>query len=58
MSKSDSGRVVIDIDPQLKRELHGYLALEGKTLKNWFIESAEEYLNDKNKKREIRNAKN
>lgn len=58
MSKSDSGRVVIDIDPQLKRELHGHLALEGKTLKNWFIKSAEEYLSTQNNKQGKRNEKN
>lgn len=32
-----SGRVVIEIDPALKRELHSILARKGMTLKDWFM---------------------
>jgi hypothetical protein len=39
-----SGRVVLEVEPLLKRRLYSTLALEHKTLKDWFIEKAEEYL--------------
>lgn len=41
MARSKSGRIVLEIDPILKKNL--YLALEKnqKNLKEWFIEEAE-----------------
>jgi hypothetical protein len=44
MARGKSGRVVIKIDPILKRNL--YLALEKKqtTLKDWFLETAESFV--------------
>lgn len=48
MSIGKSGRIVIEIDPSLKRELHGALANDGKSLKDWFVESALAYLDAKN----------
>ena len=47
MPKGDSGRVVVDIDPALKRRLYSALAMEDSTLKEWFIESAEHYVDSK-----------
>lgn len=46
MARGKSGRIVIEIDPKLKREL--YLALErkGLTLKDWFVKQAETYIKD------------
>jgi hypothetical protein len=44
MAIGDSGRVVLEIDPQLKRKLYSVLALERKSLKDWFIGKAEEYV--------------
>ncbi len=44
MSRGNSGRIVIEIDPALKRELHSVLALEGVTLKECFISYAENYI--------------
>jgi hypothetical protein len=44
MSIGDSGRVVLEIDPQLKRRLYSVLALEHQSLKQWFIGKAEEYV--------------
>lgn len=44
MPAGPSGRVVVEIDPALKKELYRNLAIEGLTLKDWFIQSAEEYL--------------
>jgi len=44
MAKGNSGRIVIEIDPELKSELYSILAREGKTLKEWFILQANSYL--------------
>ncbi len=37
MAIGESGRIVLEIDPELKRKLYSTLALENKTLKEWFI---------------------
>ncbi|WP_018276024.1 hypothetical protein WKI13_02250 [Teredinibacter turnerae] len=44
MSIGNSGRIVIEIEPDLKRQLHAVLRLEGKNLKSWFLENVEELL--------------
>ena len=44
MAKGESGRIVVDIDPALKRRLYSALALEDSTLKDWFIQCAERYI--------------
>lgn len=44
MAKGQSGRVVIEVDPALKRALYGALAVEDSTLKEWFIAKAKEYV--------------
>jgi len=44
MSIGNSGRVVIEVDPDLKRELHATLMRDGLTMKDWFVKSAESYL--------------
>ena len=44
MSRGPSGRIVVEIDPQTKNELHAALALQGKTLKDWFLVCVSEYL--------------
>lgn len=43
MARSESGRVVIEIDPQTKKRLYANLALSGSTLKEWFASVAEGY---------------
>lgn len=48
MSIGKSGRIVIEIDPCVKRKLHGALATDGKSLKDWFVENALAYLDAKN----------
>jgi hypothetical protein len=45
MSRGASGRIVIEVDPELKAELYGELGRDGRTLKTWFIESARAYIN-------------
>lgn len=44
MAKGQSGRIVVQVQPSLKRELHSVLALNGQTLKSWFIEAASQYI--------------
>ena len=44
MAISESGRVVLEVNPVLKRRLYSVLALEHKSLKEWFILMAEEYI--------------
>ncbi|MBT43831.1 MAG: hypothetical protein CMF12_15080 [Idiomarina sp.] len=45
MSIGKSGRIVLEVDPELKRELYGKITAEGISLKEWFIASATDYLN-------------
>jgi hypothetical protein len=40
MSIGTSGRIVIEVDPALKRHLYSALAREGLTLKDWFLREA------------------
>jgi hypothetical protein len=47
MPKGESGRVVIEVQPALKRRLYSALAIENSTLKQWFIESATQYVADR-----------
>lgn len=43
MARGTSGRVVVEVDPALKRELYAALSLSGSTLKDWFVQAAEAY---------------
>ncbi|MGH1375801.1 MAG: hypothetical protein ACRBCK_05570 [Alphaproteobacteria bacterium] len=47
MSKSESGRIVIEVDPEMKRFLYSALALDQQTLKEWFIANAKEYISSR-----------
>ena len=44
MSIGSSGRIVIEVDPEVKRLLYATLALEGSTLKEWFLSNVDAYL--------------
>ena len=44
MAQGPSGRIVIEVDPDLKRRLYAALSLDGTTLKAWFVHQAEQYL--------------
>ena len=44
MAVGTSGRVVVEIDPDLKRALHAALRLDGLSMKDWFLTSAHTYL--------------
>jgi hypothetical protein len=43
MARGDSGRIVIEMEPEAKRQLYAALALTGSTLKDWFIKRAAEF---------------
>ena len=44
MSIGNSGRIVIEVEPDAKRLLYSALARDGLTLKEWFLRSANNYL--------------
>ena len=44
MPRGTSGRIVIEVEPELKDQLYTSLERQGKTLKEWFLERAEEHL--------------
>jgi hypothetical protein len=44
MAVGTSGRVVIEIDPDLKRQLYAALEQDSQTLKDWFVKNANSYL--------------
>ena len=45
MAKGTSGRLVIEIDPDLKKVLYQALGDDGLNLKQWFLSNVEDYLN-------------
>ncbi len=49
MAKGESGRIVLEVDSTLKKQLYSILALEQTTLKDWFIEQARIYIAQKKK---------
>jgi DNA (cytosine-5)-methyltransferase 1 len=42
-----SGRIIIDVEPELKRRFYSALSLGGITAKDWFIKAAAEYCEEK-----------
>ena len=51
MARGPSGRIVIEVDPELKRELHAAQVADGNTLKDWFIEQARAFLAERKQPR-------
>jgi hypothetical protein len=43
MARGPSGRLVIEVDPALKRDLHAALAADGRSLKEWFLKRVVDY---------------
>jgi hypothetical protein len=43
MARGDSGRIVIEVEPEAKRQLYAALDLAGSTLKEWFIKRASDF---------------
>jgi hypothetical protein len=44
MSIGKSGRLVIEIDPEVKQQLYAALERDGLTLKDWFVRNVNQYL--------------
>ncbi len=44
MAVGKSGRIVLEVEPELKHRLYSELALESKTLKEWFLSAAKDYI--------------
>ena len=44
MTKGVSGRIVLEVDPELKKALYSELAKDGLTLKGWFVRAATEFV--------------
>ena len=57
MAIGNSGRIVIDIDPKLKKEIHTLIKRKGLTMREWFLEQVSKDLittdNKNNKYKEI-----
>ena len=47
MPKGTSGRIVIEIEPEMKDELYTALEKEGLKMKQWFLENALEFLKNR-----------
>ncbi|MGI1988608.1 hypothetical protein [Shewanella glacialipiscicola] len=47
MAKGESGRIVLEVEPELKKALYSILAMEQKTLKDWFVGKAQKHINEK-----------
>ncbi|GJQ63929.1 MAG: hypothetical protein SCALA702_29820 [Melioribacteraceae bacterium] len=48
MPRGKSGRIVLEIDTELKRKLYLTLEKDQKTLREWFIENAVNYISEDN----------
>jgi hypothetical protein len=46
MSVGNSGRIVIEVDTELKKMLYASLEKENLTLKEWFVRNATTYLRE------------
>lgn len=46
MPRGESGRIVLEIDPEEKRQLYASLDAEGITLKEWFLRQLRARLED------------
>lgn len=51
MPKGESGRVVIEVGPDLKRKLYSALAGDNSTLKDWFVDAATNYIAEREQPR-------
>ncbi len=46
MARGKSGRVVLEVDPELKQQLYAMLTYRQLTMKDWFVMEAESYINN------------
>jgi len=47
MPYSTSGRIVIEVDSDVKSELYRVLALDNSTMKKWFLRNARRYIDER-----------
>jgi len=47
MAKGNSGRIVIEVEPEFKQELYDVLEKENLKLKHWFIANAQFFLKNR-----------
>ncbi|EKJ8219825.1 hypothetical protein LL282_003385 [Citrobacter sedlakii] len=47
VAKGESGRIVLEVEPELKKALYSVLAMEQKTLKDWFVDKAQKHICEK-----------
>ncbi len=47
MAKGESGRIVLEVEPELKKALYSILAMEQQTLKDWFVDKAQKHIKEK-----------
>lgn len=47
MAKGESGRIVLEVEPELKKALYSILAMDQQTLKDWFVDKAQKHINEK-----------
>ena len=48
MARGKSGRVVLEIDPDLKRKIYATLEIKQETMKEWFVKEAENLVYNEN----------
>ncbi len=53
MAVGESGRVVVEIDPELKKLLHQSLKEDGTNLKDWFLKQTAGYLDSKKQQKTL-----
>ena len=44
MARGPSGRLVVDVDPEFKKQLHSALAAEGLSFKDWLLRQSRAFL--------------
>lgn len=47
MARGESGRIVLEVEPELKKALYSILAMEQQTLKDWFVDKAQKHIKEK-----------
>jgi hypothetical protein len=56
MARGKSGRIVIEVDGELKRQLYIVLAAKALTLKDWFVQQAKEFIEEHHQPRLLPNS--
>jgi len=53
MAVGESGRIVVEMDPEQKKVLYQYLKGDGLSLKDWFLNQTKIYLDDKTRQKSL-----